>query len=169
MRSLKFACFLALTCGVAFAAPGKVDMKNQCGNGTRTVTGGYDADTGVMDVTIKLENCQKEGGVHSGTTTLKGTMKLDGTSKTKYTMNLTETIDTKVTYKFRGPSAKPEGEEDGVLVRKCTITRVGTYETRSDIFDGKISRTDCTLEGAVRDRLGLVEGLLRRATTPEEH
>lgn len=172
MRSLKFACIVTLACGVAFAAPGRVEMKNQCGSGTRTVTGGYDADSGVMDVTIKLDACQTEGGLHTGTTTLKGTMKLDANSKTKYAMNLTETVDTKVVYQYRNGFKPPRPgddatETDGTMTRKCTIVRVGSYDVRSDVFEGKITRSDCSLDGSVRERLGLVEGLLRRSTTPE--
>jgi len=126
------------------------------GGGSRTVTGGYDTKTGVLDTTITLTACKDWGGVtHDGTVVLQGNDVL-GTG-TSYTINDTKTISAKLTF--------PSGN---AATRQCTIARAGTFDSSKGAFNGTITRSNCSLAGSLRMG-GLLDFLVDDGIGSEEH
>jgi hypothetical protein len=124
--------------------------------GTRTVTGGYDAEAGTLDVTITFKDCiDAKGAKHNGSAVMQGTLKL--TSGSLYALNETKTVLDNVTY-----------ENGGTLVRSCKLSRAGEYNYETKLFKGKSTRDDCSLEGEYRFRGGIVDNLIENASDAEE-
>lgn len=126
------------------------------GDGTRTVNYTYDPATGALDATVTMAACKGPGGeTHTGTSTLKGTFKLSGTA---FATDLVETIDTAVVGRDSQTSYK----------RTCTVNRKGSYEAKTDLFTGTVTRTSCVLDGTMHEPLGVLESLLKNTTQSEE-
>lgn len=126
------------------------------GGGERTVDGGYDAKTGALDVTITIKDCKdRAGAIHNGTAVMQGsvTLQADGS----YALKDTKTIQTTVLF--------PRGNE---VKRSCTITRDGQYDTKKNVFTGKSTRDNCTLEGEYRFNDQFIDNLIDSATTAED-
>lgn len=150
---------LSLTfAGFAQAASTPIDFSNTCsGGGTKVVKGSFDSTSGALDVTITMTACIGGGGAtHDGTATVKGTLKLDSATK-KYSVDLAENIDTNIKFK-----------DGGTVKRTCALTKVGSYDTATDMFTGKVTRSNCSLDGSFTDRQGILENLLRKSTSSEE-
>jgi hypothetical protein len=133
-----------------------IDFGQGCsGGGTRTVEGGLDTATGIIDLTTTLAACKtRNGQVFDGKTVTTGTLKVETAS---IAIDVKTVIDMKMT------------RSDGTSVtRTCTMTKVGAFTQRTQTFDGTTTRTDCTVTGAVRDHEGVVEHLLRSAITDDE-
>lgn len=129
---------------------------NCSGGGTRTLAGSWDTTTGAIDMTTTLNACVlRNGETHNGSTSLKGT--LLATKGGDFTIDVTNTIDTTV------------DRTDGTkLARKCTTTKKGTYTNSTQIFDGSITRSDCSLVGQVREHENVAEYLLRDSISDDE-
>lgn len=126
------------------------------GGGERTVEGGYDAKTGALDVTITIKECKdRAGAVHNGTAVMQGSVILQADGS--YTLKDTKTIQTTVLF--------PKGNE---VKRSCTITREGQYDTKKNVFTGKSTRDNCTLEGEYRFNDQFIDNLIDSATTAED-
>jgi hypothetical protein len=114
-----------------------------------------DATTGAIDLTTTLTACKtRNGQTYDGKTVISGTIKVDTAGMAIDTKTI---VDMKMT------------RSDGTSVtRTCTVTKVGTFTHKTQTFDGTTTRTDCKVTGAVRDHEGVVEHLLRAATTDDE-
>lgn len=148
-----------LTC----AAPTAIVVNNpirqidgKCpGGGTRTVTGGYDTTTGALDTTITLTACKDRDGItHDGTVVLQGS-DVPGTGSS-FTIKDTKTISAKLTF--------PNGDK---ATRQCSIARAGTYDSSHKIFNGTITRSNCSLEGGLKMG-GLLDFLVDEGLNAEE-
>lgn len=145
--------------------PGETQSKNPLpkfgtacpGGGSNQVTGGYDATTGKIDITITATACIDERGVtHDGTAIMQGTLSADSSGANLYQLDETKTINSTLTF--------PTG---GTMTRACTVTRQGSYNNASGDFNGTVSRNNCTMTGAYRFKKGLVDNLIENATEAE--
>lgn len=137
--------------------PTALNSTDKCsGGGSRTLAGSWDTTTGTIDVTTTLDACiLRNGETHNGTTSLKGT--LLATKGGDFTVDVVSKIDTTIDRK------------DGTkLARKCTTAKNGSYVNKTKIFDGSITRTDCSLTGQVREHENVAEYLLRDAISDGE-
>jgi hypothetical protein len=114
-----------------------------------------DATTGTIDLTTTLAACKtRNGQVYDGKTVTTGSIKAGDTT---IAIDVKTTVDMKMT------------RSDGTnITRTCTLTKVGTFTHSTQTFDGTTTRTNCSVTGAVRDHEGVVEHLLRSATTDDE-
>lgn len=126
--------------------------------GTRTVTGGYDPVTGKIDITITLKDCiDAKEGKHNGTAAMQGTIILKTGSTSVYTVKDTKTVMDTVTF------------SDGTkLIRSCTLTRDGEYDSHGNTFNGKSTRNDCVLDGQYKFKDGLVDNLISNSSEVEQ-
>jgi hypothetical protein len=145
--------------------PGETQSKNPLpkfgtacpGGGSNQVTGGYDASTGKIDITITFTACIDERGVsHDGTAIMQGTLSADSSGANLYQLDETKTINSSLTF--------PTG---GTMTRTCTVTRKGSYDNASGAFNGTVSRNNCTMTGAYRFKKGLVDNLIENAAEAE--
>lgn len=136
--------------------PSAISMTDHCaGGGTRSVVGSYDPTTGALSTTTTLTACvARNGDKFDGTTASTGTLLAIATG---FTINITAIVHTTVT------------RADGSTVaRACTTTKVGTFTTAAQTFDGTTTETACSVTGKVLEHEGLVEHLLRPATGGED-
>lgn len=188
---------LALLAGSAYAAPVTISSSEQCeGGGTRTVAGSYDATSGALDVTVTMAACvgrpQKAASTTAtatttttttpsttagnntrppqtgmgtqgngagqptadGTETIKGSMLL--ASGTVYNLDLTDTANVKLSF-----------TNADSMQRNCTVTHKGSFDTKTNLFTGTLARNNCTMTGTYPEQLGLVEHLLRNASSTD--
>jgi hypothetical protein len=127
-----------------------------------TIVGSWDPTTGDLTVTSTLTACiGRDGSTHNGTDVLTGTL-VAGTNVGDYTINISEQINTTVTYPNNG----------GTVTRTCTITHNGSYTGATDTFNGTTARNNCSLQGTYREQdtrheLRLLDNLLKRSSTAE--
>jgi len=133
-----------------------VSMGQFCsGGGSRTVTGGLDSTTGALDVTTTYAACKTQrGDLIDGTAKSSGSI-VAGTGTTA--INVTTAVSMKTT------------RSDGTsFTRTCTATKVGTFSTAQQTFTGKTTRSNCVVDGVVREHEGLAEHLLRPSISDDE-
>lgn len=92
----------------------------------------------------------------SGTDTITG--KLLVKDDLNWSVDLKDTVEVSVS----------GGANRLASIRRCVIVKKGTYNTRSDIFDGEIRRDGCTIKGTIREKMGLIEHILKRVEKSEE-
>ncbi len=142
----------AITLGSAAHAD-PIHLPQNCPKGGSRITqGGYDPVTGIVDATVILNNCVIGHDTYTGTTTIQGSLV---SSNDTSVINLTYNIDTTVS----GPKNN--------FRRTCTLTKNGTFFHASKSFNGTITRNNCTLDGNLERRFGLLETLLEHANEIE--
>jgi hemerythrin-like metal-binding protein len=128
-----------------------------CTSGERAIHYDYDPVTGVLANEISLDNCVLPNG-----TTVTGGSSADGRlepiSDSIYQISVTDQIDTMVTDK-NGLSHN----------RKCTITKTGILDTKTQKFSGTIRWYNCQLTGDFTETRSFIEHLLKHATISEEN
>ncbi len=137
-----------------------IDMTQHCGkSGTRSTKGSFDQSSGAIDVTVTLSHCgTRKGVIVDGTDHIVGTFLPVAGSKSQWQVNMTDTID----------QTDSGGAKNVTVVRKCTVTKKGTYDEHKDAFDGEVMRTNCSVTGKFPEEMGIVEHLLKQATQLEE-
>ena len=137
--------------------PTSLDKTEKCsGGGTRNYSGAWDTTTGAIDITTTLNACVlRNGDTHNGTASLKGT--LLPAKGGDFTVDVTHKVDTTV-----------DRKDGSKLARKCTTDKKGSYVNKTQMFDGSITRTDCSLVGQVREHENVAEYLLRDAISDDE-
>lgn len=128
------------------------------GGGSRDVTAGYDDKTGILDVTINIKDCvDRNGAKHTGTATMQGTLLPKTGTDDVYIIKETKTILTTV--------VAPTGS---TFNRACTVTRDGEYDSKKNLFTGKSTRDNCTLDGEYRFKDSFVDNLVENSTITED-
>lgn len=89
-----------------------------------------------------------------GTETIKGSMLL--ASGTVYNLDLTDTAIVKLSF-----------SNSDSMQRNCTVTHKGSFDTKTNLFTGTLARNNCTMSGTYPEQLGLVEHLLRNASSTD--
>lgn len=117
--------------------------------GTSVMDGSYDTVSGKVTITATVSACAMwNGEVQDGSTKVTGTL-IPGTGQI---VNIDMgTVDT-LTVTRNG----------NTVTNTCTLVKQGTFDQATHVFTGKNAST-CSTDGAVRDREGLVEYLLRRS------
>ena len=127
------------------------------GGGTHVVTGGYDATSGKVDITITFTACIDERGVtHDGSAIMQGTLTPTAGSTSLFDLDETKTINSSLT--FSG---------GGAMTRACTVTRKGSYNNSTGAFKGTINRTNCSMTGDYLFKKGLIDNLIENASEAE--
>lgn len=137
-----------------------IDFTDHCGKGgTRSTKGSFDLASGALDITVTLAHCGgKKGVVVDGTDHISGSFLLVAGSESQWKVDMTDTID----------QTDSGGAKNVAVLRKCTITKKGTFDEHKDAFDGEVLRTNCSVTGKFPEQMGIVEHLLQESTKLEE-
>jgi hypothetical protein len=163
MRILGLATFLVASfMTAAIASPTSIgNVNTTCkGGGTRDATGTYDPSTGAVNFNIVMTACiDSLGDQHDGTVSVTGNAAPTAAGSTVYQF-------TNLTYAFN--TLDTLGAAGGSTARTCTWTKNGTFDTSSNLFNGTIVKTNCTLSITnEKEAANILEHALRKATVSD--
>ncbi len=138
--------------------PTEISINNtkQCpGGGTRLTAGKYDTITGNVNIVVTLTGCVDDSKTtQDGTVTTTGTAKPGATTGT-YALDITYAFDTHLVNTKRD------------IQRQCTWQKTGTFDTKTEIFAGTVTKTNCVLTFTSSEPGNILEHILRKTTQTE--